>query len=73
MSDQIGKAIVNALQTTCSRGACQDTLEGTCYRIWNDPIHWPYYRQYCRDCGRKIIAYSPELRFEICDPNKPAS
>ncbi len=55
----------------CARSGCKLTLQKECYRIWNNPISFPPYRQYCLLCGRRIVESNPTIPYRTCDPNDP--
>jgi len=59
----------------CARTACRRSLVGqNKYRIWNNPCHFPNYREYCVSCGKKIMEYNSvdelKLDFEIIKKEK---
>ena len=54
----------------CERTACgRDLTHGVYYKIWNDPSRTEP-RVYCASCGRKILAYNPELKYEHYEVHK---
>lgn len=54
----------------CCRSACKANLEGKeRYRIWNNPGQWPPFRDYCMNCGSRIMHYNKgdeiQLKHEV--------
>ncbi len=47
----------------CNRTACSNSTEKH-YLIWNDRVPGQP-SKYCVTCGKKIMRFSPKLRYEI--------
>lgn len=53
---------------TCGRQACDTSVTDpklAIVRIWNMPSHVDGYRDYCVDCGHRIIRYNQDARDPI--------